>query len=195
MKPVSREEILSFEEWERVRSRLRPLFIYARSRRRLSVGAHLTLLFENGQTIWYQIEEMLRAEKIAAPEAVQHEIDTYNELLPPAGGLAATMLIEFDDAAERDAALRRLVGLESHVRLKLGDKKIPAKFDTRQMSTERISSVQFVRFEAAVDADAFEKLAEAGKVAIEIDHPNLAVSIGITGALAEALAEDLRSQF
>jgi hypothetical protein len=194
MKPVSAEEMLSFEDWERVRPRLRALFIHARGRRRLAVGSHVTLLFENGQTIWYQVEEMLRAEKIAAPDAIQHEIDTYNELLAPAGGFAATMLIEFGDSTERDAALRRLTGLENHVSLKLGDRKVPASFDTRQMSTERISSVQFIHFDAAIDADAFEELAEAGKVAIEVDHPNLAVTAEILGELAYALAEDLRSE-
>ena len=195
MKPLTRDEILSFEDWERVRPRLRPLFIHAKNRRRLTVGAHVSLLFENGQTIWYQVEEMLRAEKIAAPEAMQHEIDTYNELLPSAGGLAATMLIEFGEARERDAALRRLVGLENHVWLRLGDRRIAAKFDTRQMSTEQISSVQFIRFDVSIGADEFEELAAAGKAAIEIDHPNLAVSAALSGALAQALAEDLTSEY
>ena len=195
MKPVSRDEILPFEQWEMVRPRLRALFIHEKNRRRVAVGAHLTLLFENGRTVWYQIEEMLRAEKIAAPEALQHEIDTYNELLPRAGGFAATMLIEFGESAERDAALRRLVGLENHVWLKLGDRRFPARFDTRQMSTERISSVQFIHFDAAVDANAFLALAEAGKAAIEVDHPNLSVRAEISGALAHALAEDLASEY
>jgi hypothetical protein len=194
MKPLSKEEILSFEDWERVRPRLRPLFIHAKNRRRLALGPHLTLLFENGQTIWYQVEEMLRAEKIAAPDAIQHEIDTYNELLPPAGGLAATMLIEFGEPRERDAALRRLVGLENHVWLRLGDRRIAAKFDTRQMSSERISSVQFIHFDVSISADQFEELAAAGKAVIEIDHPHLAVRETLSGALAQALAEDLRAE-
>ncbi len=105
------------------------------------------------------------------------------------------MLIEFGETRERDAALRRLVGLEKHVWLRLGDRKIPAKFDTRQMSTERVSSVQFVHFDASIGADTFEELVEAGKVAIEIDHPNLAVSAAISGAFAHALVEDLRGEF
>lgn len=194
MKPISKQDILAFEEWERVRPRLRPLFINARSRRHLTVGSHLTFLFENAQTIWYQIEEMLRAEKISVPEAVQHEIDTYNELMPPSGGFSVTMMIAFDDPKERDSALRRLAGLEEHVWLKLGEQRIAAKFDPRQMSTERLSSIQFIKFDAAVGADEFARLAEAGQVAIEIDHPSLAVGASISGDLASALAEDLRSE-
>ena len=76
MKTIAFDEILPLADYERVRDRLRPLFIHEKERRRLHVGSHLTLLFENAQTAWYQIEEMIRAEKMTQPEAIAHEIDT-----------------------------------------------------------------------------------------------------------------------
>jgi hypothetical protein len=191
MKKVSQADLLGFEQWERVRTVLRPLVIHEKDRRRLAVGSHLTFLFENTATVWYQIEEMIRSERLTDAAAIQHEIDTYNELIPARGEISATLLIEFAEAKERDAALRRLVGIEKHLWLKLGDVRVPLKFDERQMSTERVSAVQFVRFNVAMDGDAFLKLALANQVAIQADHPNLGAEARIVGDLAKSLAEDL----
>ena len=195
MKPITFEETLSLADYERVRARLRPLFIHEKERRRLTVGSHLTFIFENAQTVWYQVQEMIRTEKMTARDAVQHELDTYNELIPAPGSLSATLLIEYAESAERDAALRRLVGLERHLWLTLGAARIAASFDDRQMSTERISAVQFVRFAPAggIDAEEFSELAARGEAAIVADHPSLAARGAISGPLAGALAEDLRS--
>jgi hypothetical protein len=194
MRKISPQDILGFQDWERVRKVLRPLFIHEKQRRRLSVGSHLTFLFENIATLWYQVEEMIRSESMTDAKAIQHEIDTYNELIPVAGEISATLLIEFADPIERDAALRRLVGIEQHLWLKLGDKRVPLKFDERQMSSERVSSVQFVRFHVALDSGAFLGLASAGQVAVHADHPNLAAEARIAGVLAQALADDLAPQ-
>ncbi len=192
MKPIRFEETLTLADYDRVRGRLRPLFIHEKERRRLAMGAHLTLLFENAQTVWYQVQEMIRTERMESREAIQHELDTYNELLPGAGTLSATMMIEYPEAVERDAALRRLVGFERHLWIVLGERRERAIFDTRQMNEERISSVQFVRLPVpGVDAEQFLALARAGKCAIESDHPSLAVRAAIRGVLAAALAEDL----
>jgi hypothetical protein len=193
MKKISPDEILALADYERVRSRLRPLFIHEKERRRLHVGSHLTFIFENAQTEWYQIEEMIRSEKMTDREAIQHEIDTYNELIPASGELVATLLIEYAEALERDAALARLVGLENHLWLKIGEKRIAASFDERQVSDEKVSAVQFVRFTLeGVDAARFMELADKGEVAVEADHPSLAARGEISGLLAASLAEDLR---
>lgn len=85
MKKIAFEEILPLADYERVRPMLRALFIHEKERRRLAVGAHLTLLFENAQSAWYQIEEMIRTERMTERAAIQHEIDTYNELVPGPG--------------------------------------------------------------------------------------------------------------
>jgi hypothetical protein len=194
MKKISSDELLSLEQWQRVRPVLRPLFIHEKERRRLGVGSHLTFLFENTATLWYQVEEMIRSEQMSNAAAILHEVDTYNELIPARGEISATLLIEFAEPAERDAALRRLVGLEKHLWLKLGDVRAPLKFDDRQMSPERVSAVQFVRFQVGIDSDAFLKLAQAGQVALVADHPNLGAEARIAGDLAKSLAEDLASE-
>ena len=194
MRKITKPDILGLAHWERVRTVLRPVFIHEKERRRLTVGSHLTFLFDNTATVWYQIEEMIRSERMADDAAIQHEIDTYNELIPARGEISATLLIEFAEAKERDAALRRLVGIEKHLWLMLGDVRVPLKFDERQMSAERVSSVQFVRFDVGMDSEAFIKLAEAGRVAIQADHPNLGAEGRIGGDLAKSLAEDLASQ-
>jgi hypothetical protein len=191
MKKITKADILNLEHWERARTVLRLVFIHEKERRRLAVGSHLTFLFENTATVWYQIEEMIRSERMTDAAAIQHEIDTYNELIPARGEISATLLIEFAEAKERDAALRRLVGIEKHLSLKLGEVKVPLKFDERQMSSERVSSVQFVRFEVGMDSETFLKLALANQVAIQADHPNLGAEGKITGELAQSLAEDL----
>jgi len=191
MNPITFEETLALADYDRARARLRPLFIHEKERRRLAVGAHITLIFENAQTVWYQVQEMIHTERMAARDAIQHELDTYNELLPDENSLSATMLIEYSEPLERDAALRRLLGLERHLWIVIGDRRARAIFDTRQMNDERISSVQFVRFPVAVNDEQFLEFARAGKCAIETDHPSMAARAAITGVLATALAEDL----
>jgi len=192
VKPVTLKEILPFEQYETLRPLLRPLFIAEKDRRRLAVTEHMTLLFENVQTVWYQVEEMLRTERISAEAAVRHEIDTYNELLPRPGELSATMLIEYGDAVQREAALRELVGLERHVWICLDQRREGLRFDERQMSSDRVSAVQFVRFRlGGLDSAEFLSLAGSEKLAIEVDHPGMQGRALIVGRLAQALAQDL----
>ncbi len=192
MKKITIDDILPLADYERVRAILRPLFIREKERRRLGVGSHLTFIFENAQTSWYQIEEMIRSEKMTDRAAIEHEIETYNELIPADGELVATLLIQYAEAGEREAALSRLVGLERHLWLVLGAKKIPASFDDRQMSTEKISAVQFVRFPLqGVSGPQLLELARKSEAAIVADHPSLAARGEISGLLASSLEEDL----
>jgi hypothetical protein len=193
VKPLTSAEVLSIADYERIRSRLRPVLINEKNRRRLALGEHLTFLFENGSTLWYQIHEILRTEKIAEKSAVEHEVETYNSLLPGAQEISATLLIEYADPAERDAALRKLIGLERHLWLVIGGQRHAARFDEGQISPDQISAVQFIRFPAGkIEPQEFLDLANAGKVALELDHPKLQERAPIKGALAAALAEDLR---
>ena len=193
MKRITVDQVLSYQQWESVRPVLRPLFIVEKERRRLHVGEHVTLLFENAQSVWYQVEEMLRVERMTEPAAIRHEIDTYNALVPGGGELSATLLIEYEDADERDVALRRLIGLEKHLWLRVGERRVPAEFDAAQVGDEAVSSVQFVRFAVGGrTGERFVELAAAGNVAVEIDHPAMTVSTPIAGDIARALADDLR---
>jgi Protein of unknown function (DUF3501) len=193
MKPIEVGDILAYPDYQRVRGRLRPMFIGEKNRRRITVAEHLTLLFENGRTVWYQIEEMLLTERISEPAAVQHEIDTYNELMPGGGELSATLMLEFDDPVTRPQRLRELLGIERHLWIVLDTRRIPARFDVRQMTTERVSAVQFVRFPLGIGRDRFLEQAASGRVAIEVDHPKLTGRCTLEAELAANLAEDLVS--
>src|SRR5947209_18693806 len=124
MNRLTLDQILPFDHWVNVRPVVRPLLLHAKERRRLAVGPHITLLFENTQTVWYQIQEMVRVEHLTDPGLVQHEMDTYNELIPQAGEISATMFIEYPDPHERDIALRKLLGLENHLFLRVGDRRV-----------------------------------------------------------------------
>jgi len=192
VKPITPLEVLPVTTYDRVRPLLRPLCIAEKARRRLAVGPHLTLMFENRQTVWYQIQEILRTERIFEDPAINAELETYNELIPRPGELFATLFIEYADPAERDAELARLVGLERHLWMVLDGSRSGARFDERQMSPDQISAVQFIAFPLGADAGRFGELAAAGKVAIEVDHSHLSVSARIEGPLAAALADDLR---
>jgi hypothetical protein len=193
VKAITLEQIMPFAQWERVRPVLRPLFIHEKELRRLRAGEHLTFLFENARSVWYQVEEMLRVERITAEDAVAHELETYNELIPREDELSATMLIEYEDAAERDAALKKLVGLERHVKLVAGERTIAAMFSDTQISTDAISAVQFVRFPLPRGfGEKLVDLASAGKLAIEVDHPAMSARAIISEELASSLLEDLR---
>jgi hypothetical protein len=191
VKPITPQEILPLTTYDRLRPLLRPLFIAEKNRRRLAVGPHLTLLFENRQTIWYQIQEILRTERIFEDAAVNGEVETYNELVPRTNELSATLLIEYADPAERDAALTRMTGLERHMWINLDGNRVGARFDERQMAPDQISAVQFIAFPLGDSAARFAEAAAAGKVSIEVDHPEFSAHARIEGALASALAADL----
>ncbi len=191
MKAIETCDLLAYPDYQRVRERLRPLFIAEKNRRRLTIAGHLTLLFENDRTVWYQIEEMLLTERISDAAAIQHEVDTYNELMPGGGELSATLMIEYEDAAERTTRLREMIGIDRHLWIALESRRIPACFDIRQMSTDRVSAVQFVRFPIGMSRERFLESARNGRVAIEVDHPKLAGSAVIGTELAEAIASDL----
>ncbi len=192
MKPITPLEVLPVTIYDRVRPLLRPLCIAEKARRRLAVGPHLTLMFENRQTVWYQIQEILHTERIFEDPAIDAEVETYNELIPHPGELFATLLVEYADPAERDVELARLVGLERHLWVILDERRVGARFDERQMSPDRISAVQFIAFPLGADAGRFGELVAAGKVAVEVDHPHLSVRAPVEGALAMALTDDLR---
>jgi hypothetical protein len=168
MKPVSVSEIKNLADYELEREHWRPQIMALKDRRRVRVGEHATFLFENRDTVRYQIQEMIRAERIVKPAEIAHEVETYNELIPGEGELSASLLLEYESPAERDLRLRELLGLENHVWLVIGDlPPVKASFDTRQIATDRISAVQYVKFRLSPAHIArFPQAAE-----IVIDHP------------------------
>ena len=147
MEPVKMSEVVNIAEYEKIRPDFRKKVIAEKERRRVMVGPNFTFLFENHLTVLYQVQEMMRVERIVEDKAIAHEVSTYNELLPPPGGLGATLLVEFPEAETRVQRLRELLGIEHHVWLKVGDlPPLKGSFDTRQMGDDKISSVQYLTF-------------------------------------------------
>lgn len=175
------------------RRKLEAEVVAAKTVRRLAVGPQMTWLFENRATCLWQVQEMCRVENITAAAAVQHELDTYNALLPSPAELSATLLIEIDDPAERAVKLRELLGLHEHVRLTFpGAGDAPARFDGAQFDGERVSSVQFVRF--PLSSSQIEALRDLGRPAtLSVTHPAYPVSTPLPLTLRAALVEDLAS--
>src|SRR5688572_33175812 len=113
MKPVERGEVLELGKYEEVREHFRRRIIEEKRQRRVPLGRHMTVLFENHDSVLFQIQEMLRTERITREDAIKHEIETYNELVPGDHELSATIFVEYPEAAERDRMLVALAGLES----------------------------------------------------------------------------------
>ncbi|MCF7802022.1 MAG: DUF3501 family protein [Candidatus Marinimicrobia bacterium] len=184
MKPIERSEILDYMTYTEKRDDIRPEILSAKDRRRVHLGDDLTFLFENRDTMRYQIQEMMRIEKLVREEDIQHEIDTYNEILGGYGELGCTLLIEIDDKAERDVKLRQWVKLPKHLYARLKDgSKVYAKFDERQLSQDRLSSVQYLKFDTKGNVP----------VALGCDHPELTLESDLSADVQVALAEDLKS--
>ena len=182
MKPVRREEIMPLEAYERARAEIRPAILEAKKPRRVHVGEHLTLLFENTATIRYQIQEMVKAERMVKEEEIRHELETYNELLGGRGELGATLLIEITEQADRDVKLRQWRGLPSHLYLRLEDgTRVRPTFDARQVGEERLSSVQYLKFDVKGRVP----------VAAGCDLPALTLETPLSAAQREALRQDL----
>jgi hypothetical protein len=188
MKPVSTNEITSIADYELERPTLRPRMMDLKDRRRVRVGDHLTFLFENRETVRYQIQEMMRIERLVKPEEIRHEVETYNELIPETNGLAASLLIEYETPELRDVWLRKLLGLENHVWIEAGSAgRAKARFDDRQIATDRISSVQYIQFAlSAEQAAAFPRGAK-----VVVDHPEYQAETALTEAQLAELASDL----
>jgi hypothetical protein len=174
------------------RDDLRKRIIALKKHRRVGVGDRVTLVFENRHTLIFQVEEMLRAESITDDAKIQEEIDVYNALMPGKDSLSATLFLEVPPGADPRAELDRLVGLDEHVILHVGDHAVRAAFEPGRSTADRISAVQYVRFvlpQAALDA----LRAPGTPVSIEIDHPEYrhrtAGSDDMRGSLAGDLAD------
>ncbi len=182
MKRVTRKEILDYVTYEEQRNKLREKIMKIKDLRRINVGGVLSFLFENTDTVRYQIQEMIRVERIVKETDILHEIKTYNELLGNSGELGCTLLIEIDDSEERQEKLIQWLDLPNHLYISLEDgSRIRASFDERQIGDLRLSSVQYIKFNTV------------GKtpVAIGSDLPLLKAETAFTVEQQKALSEDL----
>jgi hypothetical protein len=191
VRSVALDELVDREAYEALRPAYRDAIIALKRRRRVAVGDRVSVVFENRETLRFQVLEMARVERIDDPAALQHELDVYNELVPGDGELSATLFVEIPELARIKAELDRLVGIDEHVVLEVGARAIRASFDPRQREEDRISAVQYIRFR--LDAGAIAAFASE-PVRLRIDHPAYAHAAELSAETRASLLADLRGE-
>ena len=193
MQKLSRENLMTLEAYAKSRKDFRTMVLAHKRNRTVHLGEHLTLVFEDALTIQYQVQEMLRIEKIFEEQGIQEELDAYNPLVPDGRNFKATMLIEYEDENERKAALARLKGIEERTYVKVegcAPVYAIADEDLDRENEEKTSSVHFLRFELTREmADA---LKYGVALAIGVDHPHYKAALDpVAPAVRAALEKDL----
>ncbi|MGD9797418.1 MAG: DUF3501 family protein, partial [Acidimicrobiia bacterium] len=188
------DDIADLRAYERERDEFRARVIDLKKRRRVGVGPIVTFVFENRDTVRFQVQEMARVERMLTDEAIQTELDTYNPLIPEAGQLSATMFIELTDGEELRGWLPRLVGIERAPELRLADGTAvvatPDPAHAARLTREEVTaSVHYVRFDLT---DAQVAAFAAGPVRLAVRHPNYDESVELSPGTVEELVADLR---
>ena len=172
MQKLQVADLWKLEDYAERRQAFRAQVIEHKKLRKLHLGPHLTLLFEDRLTIQYQVQEMLRVERIYEKAGIQEELDAYNPLIPDGRNWKATCLIEYEDVAERARKLVDLQGIERLIWMQVGD--LPrvhaiADEDLERSNEEKTSAVHFLRFELAVPM--IKRLRSGGELHFGVDHP------------------------
>ena len=190
---ITLSDILNIAEYEKLRPEYRARVIEAKKHRRILVGPLMTFIFENRETVLFQIQEMVRTERLVHDKDIQHEIHTYSRLLPTHNELSATLLIGITDKEKIKSTLDSLVGLtKKSVYFVIGEKEIEATFDEEQSEEGRISAVQYVRWK--LNEQDVERLRFGqAEISIVIRHPNYQHSTRLTNEQHKAIAKDLSS--
>jgi len=192
MIPIAAGEILNLYDYERVREARRRAVIALKRERRVAVGRYLSFVFENRETVWFQIQEMIRAERLIDEAKIAEEVAVYNTLLPRPGELAATMFIEIDEPERIKPVLDALLGIDTrdYVRLHVGPHVVVGVFEAGHSDEElgKLSAVHFVRFPLPPAARAAFAHAE---IALVVEHPNERGRTVLSGGTRARLAEDL----
>lgn len=181
MEKLSRDSLYSLEKYAEIRPEFRQQVMEHKKNRRIPIGEHATLYFEDKLTMQYQVQEMLRAERIFEAEGINEELDAYNPLIPDGANLKATFMIEYQDVEERKQALAQLIGIERKVWLRVGnmDKVYPiANEDLERETEEKTSSVHFLRFEFTPEMIVAAQTGEAMSAGIDHKHYTHEVLLG-----------------
>ena len=192
MPRIARESLLSLEAYARSRAEFRARVMDHKQRRTVHLGAHLTLLFEDELTVRYQIQEMLRIERIFEEQGIRDELDAYNPLVPDGSNWKATMMLEYPEVEERRARLAVLKGIEERVWVQIsGGERVYAiaDEDLERENEEKTSSVHFLRFE--LSPEMCRALRGGAALTMGADHPHYRASMEVDAATRNALVEDL----
>ena len=199
MKKIRRQDILGLAEYEKIRNESRKRVIDIKKKRRVALGDLVTLLFENRDTVLSQIQEMIRAEHIEDDGKILHEIETYNELIPDAGELSATLFIEMADPSRVQRDMDRFQGIDSgeSLYLRWGYQKIFGRFETGRSNEKKLSAVHFIRFPffstgPSGDGEAEAKrLFDQGELELVSSHPGYPSIAVLSPELKVELIRDL----
>jgi hypothetical protein len=190
MRKIRFEEILALDAYEAVRPRVRQEMIAYKKVRRVPLGDLVSVTFDNHRTLWFQIQEILRVERISAPEAVRDEVAVYNSLLGDGPTLSATLFIEIPDQSKIPEVLHRLLGVEDYVSLVVGEQRFPAQAEPGRTKEEKTSSVHYLTI--PMGPDGARQLADhAGSVWLEVAHPTYRHRAKLSPATVAALVADL----
>ena len=192
MQKLTRHDLWSLEEYATNRDSFRKRVINHKRRRRLQLSQHASLHFEDRFTMQYQIQEMLRTERIFESELIQEEIDTYNPLIPDGNNWKATLLFEYEDPVRRAAALQRMGGIEHQVFVKIGDSDpnfAIANEDLERTSDTKTAAVHFLRFQ--LDQESIHEIASGAVIQIGIDYKTLSCCVDVDETLRRELLRDL----
>jgi hypothetical protein len=182
MRKVTRDDLLDLQQYEQQRPDIRAHILGVKAERRVHAGDHLTFLFENTETIRYQVLEMIRSERLVADKDIEHELRTYNELIGGDGELGCTLLIEIEDPGVRAEKLVAWRALPDHLYLRLADGSLArAQVDERQRDDQKLSAVQFLKFDCG----------SSEPVAVGADLPALTIETPLDETQRAALAHDL----
>jgi hypothetical protein len=192
MKPLSLADIESISEYEARRDITRRRIIALKKQRRVTLGPRVSLVFENWDTMKFQVQEMCRIEHIADPRLVQQEIDVYNDLLPEGRAVGATLLIELVQTDDMPAILRDLSGLEETVYLRFGSQEIHAEAELGRSTEEKTSTVHYLTFRFTPEDP--RELAQAAEVVLALEHPNYRHHAVLAKETVAGLVQDLLTQ-
>ena len=192
MPRITRDSLLTLEAYAKARLEFRAEVMAHKKDRTVHLGDHVTLMFEDEMTMRYQIQEMLRAERIFEEHGINDELDAYNPLIPDGSNWKATMLIQYPDVAERQRALATLIGVEDRVWVQVeGCPRVYAiaDEDLERENDEKTASVHFLRFE--LDSAMQRALAGGAALHMGVDHPRYQATAQVAGAVRESLLRDL----
>src|SRR5262245_676074 len=193
MAHITRDSLMTLEAYARARPEFRARVMAHKQPRTVALGEHVTLIFEDELTIRYQIQEMLRVERIFEDEGVQEELDAYNPLVPDGANWKATMMIEYPDVEERQRMLALLIGIEDRVWVQVaGQQRVHAiaDEDLERENATKTASVHFLRFE--LDPAMVRALKGGAGLAIGVDHPAYAATMAsVSPDTRDSLVNDL----
>ncbi|WP_448588043.1 DUF3501 family protein [Thermocrinis sp.] len=195
MKKIEMGDILNIYEYEKIREEKRKEIIELKKRRRLFVGDLVHLVFENRETVWFQIQEMIRTERMVKDEEIKQEIEVYNELIPEKDELSITMFIEIPDEEERARLLPELVGIHDHLWFHIGNQhSIRAVADERSKEDYQYGKAAVVHFlKLRLTPEQARAFVES-PVRVEINHPNYKAMVEIPEEVKKELIKDLESE-